>query len=323
MTTTLREIPLTAIVPSRWQPRTTFGPVRLLQLATSIREHGLIVPLTVFENEGRFELVAGERRTRAIVAVTCADETGQSIEQWIYKVCGATFWPDLAGNRYCYREYLAATRVPAQVLAGDDLPALHTQVIVELVQREDVSPIDRARAIETLMIERGCNQAQMSVELGVSQATVSLWLSVLAMDASVQQAIIDELITISAARPLGVLSKAAQERAVMQIRAAVAKGDVGATTVKRVRKLASQHGGAARQRQGETKARDRPALEAFGPAEELALRLHQLADDLRRQAAWAEEMARQDGQGEMGRAWNRMALWLRSKADYAQVEEVP
>jgi hypothetical protein len=78
---------VTAILPSRWQPRSTWDPEALLELAKHIRDHGLMYPVLLFpvgsplppgrgvggEGESIFELVAGERRTRAIVALALPD----------------------------------------------------------------------------------------------------------------------------------------------------------------------------------------------------------------------------------------------------------
>ena len=63
-------LPITAIVPSRWQPRQIFAAERLLELALDIRQHGVLTPPIVWQIEdGEYELIAGERRLRACYAL--------------------------------------------------------------------------------------------------------------------------------------------------------------------------------------------------------------------------------------------------------------
>ncbi len=63
------EINVATIAPSRWQPRQYFAAGALIELARSITDQGLINPVLVFRNNGNYELIAGERRTRAVTAL--------------------------------------------------------------------------------------------------------------------------------------------------------------------------------------------------------------------------------------------------------------
>lgn len=131
-----RTVPIGAIRRNPANPRRTFDPVDLDELATSLRAHGFLSPIVVrnTKEEGAYEIVAGERRWRA-------------------------------AQRAELRE------VPVLVREVDDRLALEL-AIVENVQRSDLNPIDEARGYEQL-IERGYTQAELSDIIGKSRSHVA------------------------------------------------------------------------------------------------------------------------------------------------------
>ena len=126
---------LTKIVPSPLQPRTEFRDEHLKELVDSIREHGIIQPLIVRQNDGNFELIAGERRWRA------AQQAG-------------------------------LTEAPVIVRKASDLEVLEL-AIIENIQREDLNPIEEAMAYARLAREFGLKQEEIAQKVGKSRAGVA------------------------------------------------------------------------------------------------------------------------------------------------------
>jgi ParB family chromosome partitioning protein len=130
------EVPVGAIIPNQRQPRTYFKEESVQQLAASIRLHGVIQPLIVRPlSEGRYELIAGERRLRA---------------------------SKLAGLE----------TVPVMVRAAGDQNSLEL-ALIENIQREDISPLESAFAYRKLMDEFGLTQEQVSEKVGKSRTAVA------------------------------------------------------------------------------------------------------------------------------------------------------
>lgn len=129
------ELPVDQIDPARKQPRTEFDEARLAELAESIRESGLIQPLVVREKQGRYELIAGERRLRAC----------QMIE---------------------------VDRVPAVVNDVTDTEA-YTLALIENVQREDLNPVEEALAYRKLLDDTGSSQSELAEQLGKSRSALA------------------------------------------------------------------------------------------------------------------------------------------------------
>ncbi|MEO7992809.1 MAG: ParB/RepB/Spo0J family partition protein [bacterium] len=145
----IAEIPLDLIDPNPYQPRLTFDPAQLQELAASIRVHGvlqavLVVPL----DGGRFSLVAGERRVQA---------------------------SRLAGR----------DTIPAQVRHFDDRTMLAV-ALVENVQRAELDPIEKARALARLKTEFGATQEELAREVGMARPSVANLLRLLDLPESVQ-----------------------------------------------------------------------------------------------------------------------------------------
>jgi ParB family chromosome partitioning protein len=132
----LRQLPVESIRRNPQQPRTQFGPDSLKALAASLAEAGVVQPLIVRPlRDGRFELIAGERRWRA------AREAGLQT-------------------------------VPAIVRDEDEAERLQT-ALIENMAREDLNPVDEARACAALVEELGLSKKQLARRLGRSRSAIS------------------------------------------------------------------------------------------------------------------------------------------------------
>lgn len=160
----VREIPLGDIEPSPYQARGRMDPGRMEELVASIREHGLLQPVLVRPKGERYELVAGERRWRA------AREAGME-------------------------------KIPALVRVLDDRQALEIG-LVENLQREDLNPLEEARAYRRMMEELGYTQEEVARRVGKSRAAVANTLRLLALEEEIQRWIEEGKLTAGHARAL-------------------------------------------------------------------------------------------------------------------------
>jgi ParB family chromosome partitioning protein len=146
----LRELAVSAIGPNPYQPRREFDETQLKELADSIAASGLLQPIVVRSRpDGRYELIAGERRYRAI-------------------------------------QRLGWQKVPAVVKDVDDR-ALLTLALIENLQRDDLSPIDAAMGYQRLMQEFAMPQQEVARLVGKDRSTVSNTLRLLRLPEDVQQ----------------------------------------------------------------------------------------------------------------------------------------
>ena len=144
-----REIPLDQIDPNPFQTRSQMNEEQLAELAASITANGVVQPVLVRPHaNGRFQLIAGERRWRA---------------------------SQLAGK----------ATIPAILRQVSDEQAMEI-TIVENLQRADLNPMEQARAFERLSREFHMTQEQMAVRTGKDRATVANFLRLLRLPASVQ-----------------------------------------------------------------------------------------------------------------------------------------
>lgn len=161
----IREIEIGKIIPNRYQPRQYFNPEALASLAASLKSHGLIQPITVRKEEnGRFELIAGERRWRAA---------------------------QLAG--------LAA--IPAIVKPVQD-QELMEWALLENVQREDLNPIEKAQAYQKLISEFSLTQEAIAARMGIDRSSVANFLRLLLLPESLWGSIADGVLTMGHAKAL-------------------------------------------------------------------------------------------------------------------------
>jgi len=159
----LREVPLAAITPNRDQPRRTVHEEALAALADSIRRHGLMQPLVVRElGDGRFELIAGERRWRA------ASRAGLET-------------------------------IPVVVRSADERDRLELALVENMV-REDLSPIEVARAVATLIEDFGQSHTEVAEHLGRSRPAISNLVRLLELPDEVQAMVDDGRLTEGHAR---------------------------------------------------------------------------------------------------------------------------
>ncbi|MFA6434074.1 MAG: ParB/RepB/Spo0J family partition protein [Elusimicrobiales bacterium] len=150
---TVQKIPIDTIRPNRWQPRKTFDAAPLAELVQSIKEHGLLQPISVWKDaDGSFELIAGERRWRA-----CKSAGLKEVEAIVKK--------DLSD----------------QQKFGLSL--------IENIQREDLNAIDHALAYKQLMDEFSISQTDIARKLGKSKSAVSNTLRLLELEEDIRKGI--------------------------------------------------------------------------------------------------------------------------------------
>ena len=162
---TINEIPISQIEANPNQPRREFDPTALQELANSIREIGIIQPITLRQvDEERYQIIAGERRWRA---------------------------SQMAG--------LAA--IPAYIRTIKDENVME-MALVENIQREDLNAIEIALAYEHLMSSTGMTQEKVSERVGKSRTAIANYLRLLKLPAQVQMALQNKEIDMGHARAL-------------------------------------------------------------------------------------------------------------------------
>ena len=159
------EIDINLVDANPFQPRSVFDQEALEELATSIKEIGVIQPITVRELEnGRYQLITGERRFRAA------------------RIAGLT-------------------HMPAYIRTANDQGMLE-MALVENIQREDLNAVDIAISYQRLVEECSLTQENLSLRVGKKRATVSNYLRLLRLPAEIQLGIRDNKITMGHARTL-------------------------------------------------------------------------------------------------------------------------
>jgi ParB family chromosome partitioning protein len=158
-------VPVDHIRPNPHQPRSEFSEEALDELAASIREHGLIQPITVrYLGEKRFELISGERRLRA---------------------------SKLAG----------IDEIPAYIREADDEQSM-AFALIENIQREELNPLEVAVGYKRLLNEFNLTQAEVAQRVGKNRSTVTNMMRLLALPDFVQLALKNNDITAGHARAL-------------------------------------------------------------------------------------------------------------------------
>ena len=161
----VKTVPLTSISPNPRQPRSVFTDEELSELAESIREHGVIQPLIVSDNEdGTYILIAGERRLRA---------------------------SQMAG----------LNSVPVVVRKADDQELLEL-ALIENIQREDLSPLEAAEAYKSLEENFNLTHEEISKRVGKNRASVTNTMRLLKLPGEVKKALLEKKITEGHARVL-------------------------------------------------------------------------------------------------------------------------
>ncbi len=182
----LLEIELEKIVPNEFQPRRIFNEEKLEELAASIKEHGIIQPLVVVAREdGRYEIVVGERRFRAA------------------KIAGLE-------------------TIPVFVSPKIDAETKLELALIENIQRADLNPIEEAKAFERLNKEFGISLTEIAKKVSKDLSTVSNLLRLLNLPVEIQRALIEGVIVEGQARPL--LSLRDKEEMLQMYRIVVKEG---------------------------------------------------------------------------------------------------
>lgn len=166
-------IPVDRIRRSRHQPRQHFDPARLEELASSIRQKGLLQPILVRRSGDSYELIAGERRLRAAVQA-------------------------------------GLTEIPALVRDLTDGEAAEV-AIIENVQREDLDPIEKAKAFKRLQEEFGLTQDLISERIGSDRSSVANFMRLLQLPVAIQAMVSRGTLSMGHARALVTMESAERQ----------------------------------------------------------------------------------------------------------------
>lgn len=157
-------LPIDRLKPNKYQPRKNFEDSAIRDLASSIREKGVIQPLTVRKSGSDYEIIAGERRWRA---------------------------SKLAGMK----------NLPVVIIEAEDNEILEL-ALIENLQREDLNPIEEAEAYQRLADEFKLTHEEISRKIGKDRSTISNQLRLLKLTKRSKEALINGLISAGHARAL-------------------------------------------------------------------------------------------------------------------------
>jgi len=169
----VRNISIEKIKANKYQPREEFNQEALSDLVASIKEKGFIQPILVRLKDNEYELIAGERRLRA-------------------------------AKKLGYKE------IPAIIKEASDLDSLELSII-ENIQREDLNPIDQAKAYKRLQDEFDMTQEKVADTIGKDRATVANILRLLNLPAKIQEYVSRGTISMGHARAMLSLAKESEQ----------------------------------------------------------------------------------------------------------------
>ncbi len=169
----LLNIPTDKIRPNASQPRREFDETSLRSLSESIRNAGMIQPIIVSICEGRYELIAGERRLRAA---------------------------KLAGF----------TQIPAIVRVVDSAQQARL-ALIENIHREDLNPIDRALAYRSIIAKVGYTHQELANELGEERSSIANYIRLLDLEQSVRDRVAEGKLSLGHAKVLVALDDPAEQ----------------------------------------------------------------------------------------------------------------
>ena len=170
----IHEIEISRIAANPFQPRTDFDPQALQELKQSIAENGLVTPVTVRPHKGSYQLIAGERRFRAV-------------------------------------QELGYERIPAYVLEVRDDRQMMEMALIENVQRENLNPIEEALGYQRLIEECTLTQEVVAQKVGKDRVTIANSLRLLKLPDSVQESLRKSELSAGHARALLGLPDRAQQ----------------------------------------------------------------------------------------------------------------
>ena len=196
----MAQIAIDKIIPNPTQPRTKFDDEALEELADSIRQLGIIQPITVKRSEGdKYIIISGERRWRA-------------------------------------SQIVGLETLPAYIREADD-ENLHAMALVENIQRQDLNAIEIALGMQRLIDECGLTQEQMADKVGKKRSTVSNYMRLLNLPNEVQLALKEGLITMVHAKAIAGIN---EERQVWALKRCIKKALSVRQAEELARKLAEQ-----------------------------------------------------------------------------------
>ena len=174
------ELEVKKIEPNRFQPRTIFDDEKIQELAQTIHTHGMIQPIVVRKlDEDRFELIAGERRWRAVTSL-----------EW--------------------------EQIPAIIREMSDTETASV-ALIENLQREELTVIEEARAYSQLLELHSLTQEALAQRLGKNQSTIANKLRLLKLPEPVQEALLQKVITERHARALIKLKDETKQLEILQL----------------------------------------------------------------------------------------------------------
>ncbi|MDD4210266.1 MAG: ParB/RepB/Spo0J family partition protein [Bacteroidales bacterium] len=172
-------IALDCIETNPWQPRNAFEETALTELMESIKQHGIIQPITLRKiASGNYQLISGERRVRAA---------------------------RMAGM----------THIPAYIRTASDLQLIE-MALIENIQREDLNPIEIALSLQRLLDECNMTQENLALRVAKSRSLVTNYLRLLKLGVKVQQAVCNNLISMGHARALVIIEDEEQQEKLLE-----------------------------------------------------------------------------------------------------------
>jgi ParB family chromosome partitioning protein len=196
----LLEVNVAEVKPNPYQPRINFNERALAELKDSIREKGLIQPITVRRVNSHFELIAGERRLRAAIEI-------------------------------------GLKKVPAYIMKVETKEEMLELAIVENVQRERLDPIEQANAYQRLLKECKLTQDEIAQKIGKDRSTITNMLRLLRLPAVIQKSVAAGEVSVGHARTLLVLEETEDQ---IQIWEKLLKNDFSVRKLERVVKELSE-----------------------------------------------------------------------------------
>lgn len=196
----IQSIPVSAISPNPFQPRMKFDAEKLAELKDSIREKGVIQPVTVRFFDGGYQLIAGERRLRAV-------------------------------------RDLGIESIPAYILQVDTDEEMMELSIIENIHREDLNPIDIAVGYKRLIEECHLTQEQVAQKVGKDRTTVTNFLRLLKLPPKIQASVEQGQLSMGHARAL--LAVTDKERQ-LEIWSKILKQDLSVRKVEQLVKSAGK-----------------------------------------------------------------------------------
>jgi ParB family chromosome partitioning protein len=170
----LRELDIDLLQTNRFQPRQIFAEAKLEELAQSIRVHGFVQPIIVRQAGERYEIIAGERRWRAA-------------------------------------QRLGLARVPVLIKPISDDKLLEVSLI-ENIQRENLNPIEEAKAYDRLAHEFGLTQEEVAQRTGKDRSTITNLLRLLKLPKEIQQMVLEDRLSMGHGRALLGLEGVSQQK---------------------------------------------------------------------------------------------------------------